>query len=241
MIYRSNLRCPDLSLRFAHLHLTRGAFHHDYPSDWADKAPDDPFFAIYRKCGFWTHDEAAILYNVACGRPGEWLDIGAHTGWTSLHLAASGSHVSALEPLLTDERVLDRFLSNIGDEYSMRLLPMLSADYRQMKDDRRYRGVVIDADHCSPHPLEDAKGAHTRLQRGGVILFHDAIGGPVWEGIYWLLDQGYKCKMYLTPQMVACCYRDDLDDWEPPEHVPDPIMYQVRTNHMKDFDWSRVE
>ena len=239
MIYRSNLRCPDLSPRFAHLHLWPGAFHHEYPSDWADKAPDDPFFGTYRKCGFWTHDEVALLYNIAQQRPGRWLDIGAHTGWTASHLAEAGCEVTAIEPLLLNREVCERFRQNTAAcNGRIRLAPMLSETYRSEDEDLLYRGVVIDAAHDRPHPLEDAQIAYAR--QAEVILFHDAIGGPVWDGIYWLLDRGYRCKMFFTPQMVACCWNNE-GMWAPPMHVCDPIMHQVRTNHMKDFNWSRVE
>jgi hypothetical protein len=67
MIYRSNLEAPDLTPHFKHL-VSRPmphSFGHDVPSDWGDKADDDPVFGLYKKCGMWTHDEAAILFNVA--------------------------------------------------------------------------------------------------------------------------------------------------------------------------------
>ncbi len=67
MIYRSNLSAPDLQTCFRHV-ASRPMPHsqgHDVTTHFSDKADDDPVFGIYKQCGFWTHDEAAILYNVA--------------------------------------------------------------------------------------------------------------------------------------------------------------------------------
>ena len=92
MIYRSNFTSPDLTPHFKYLHsrVMGHSFGHDVPSDWVDKADDDPAFGIYKRCGMWTHDECAILHNVAkLVQPGRCLDIGCHTGWTTAHIAAA--------------------------------------------------------------------------------------------------------------------------------------------------------
>ena len=61
MIYRSNLTCPDLSLHFKLRNPPKQIMGHDAPSD-----PD-----FEPECTYWTHDEAAILYNVVKQVP--WL------------------------------------------------------------------------------------------------------------------------------------------------------------------------
>lgn len=72
-----------------------------------------------------------------------------------------------------------------------------------------------------PIPLQDAQGAHQHLTDNGVIVFHDFIGTPVQQAVAWLIQQGYKYRIYTTPQMVAWCWRGNF---EPPEHVPDPAI-----------------
>ena len=249
MIYRSNLVAPDLQPHFKHAQsrVLGHSFGHDVLSDWADKSPDDPVFGLYTKCGFWTHDEAAILYNVAKLNPGRWLDIGAHTGWTTAHLVKAGCTVTSLEPMTRLEGWLHRFETNLSTEwYGLEALYHLRSDeyFGTLTVDEagRFRGVVIDGDHNPPYPLNDAKGALSVLEDDGVVMFHDAMGGPVWDGIYYLLDHGYQCHVYFTPHVVAACYRLAFRDSHLPTHVPDPAINwrEIKVNHMKEFDWKRV-
>lgn len=122
--YLSNLKAPDLRPYFKHLHWRKmgHSMGHLVASDWADKADDDPTFGIYKNCGLWTRDEAAILYNVAQTQaPGDWLDIGCHTGWTSFHIAyahepiAVGNYVRYCDPVLHlfNQRLIEN--SKTGD------------------------------------------------------------------------------------------------------------------------------
>lgn len=258
MIYHSNLTAPDLRPHFHYLHSRPmgHSFGHDEISDWADKPEGDPVFGLYRKCGLWSHDEAAILYNVAQRRPGRWLDIGAHTGWTAAHLAAAGCFVTALEPMLPAPGWPERFDANTEAWRSQIARSSMRADeyFAAFPPRPLFNGVVVDGDHIHPHPLADALGASNRLMPGGVILMHDAMGGPVWNGIYALLSKGFHCHMYLTPHIVACCWLDQvggahaMDSREkpaqffPPIHVPDPAIdwKEIQTNHMKEFAWDRV-
>lgn len=248
MIYRSNLTAPDLRPHFKHAtsRVLGHSFGHDVLSDWNDKADDDPVFKIYKSCGFWTHDEAAILYNIAKLNPGRWLDIGAHTGWTTAHLAAAGCRVTALEPMSALGGWQRRIEENLKAPElwdGVEELSYLRSDQWFETDSpfhpNRFRGVVIDGDHNPPCPVNDAKGAADRLTDDGVILFHDAMGGPVWQGIYELLDRGFRCHVYFTPHIVAFCYRGATAR---PAHIPDPAINwrEIKTNHMKDFDWKRV-
>lgn len=240
MIYRSNLTCPDLTPHFKHLFCTVGPFGHDVPHDWADKG-NDPDFDVYRLvCGLWTHDEAAILWNIARRVGGSWMDIGAHTGWTSAHIAtATLASVMPIDPMLdqlASKNFYLRFRENtkmLGD-FAMWNAGLTSQDIFGPSIGRWFeKGFCIDGDHSRPIPLQDAQGAHQHLSENGVIVFHDFIGTPVQEAVAWLIQQGYKYRIYTTPQMVACCWRGDF---QPPEHVPDPAIAAAQP-----FDWNKEE
>jgi hypothetical protein len=98
---------------------------------------------------------------------------------------------------------------------------------------------VIDGDHEPGAPMQDAQNAYKHLSDTGVILFHDFIGGPVREAVTWLMDQGFKARVYFTPHLVACCWRGEFT---PPDHVPDARINWF--NHMlqmkRDFDFGRL-
>jgi len=113
MIYKSNLEAPDLSRFFKHLTVSPMAhsFGHDVPRDWADKSDDDPVFGIWKRCGFWTHDEAAILYNVAQRVNGFWLDMGIESVWAVLKRGLHGVYHHA------SKKHIGRYV----DEFSWRL------------------------------------------------------------------------------------------------------------------------
>lgn len=246
MIYRSNLTAPDLTPHFKHL-ISRPmphSFGHDVPSDWGDKADDDPQFGLYKRCGMWTHDEAAILYNVARGRR-HALDIGAHTGWTTAHMAAAHCSVTLVEPMhrlevwqTRVERNLRAFWHGIfGISHS-------TADvFFESPDDwlpwNEWDLIVVDGDHLAPHPMRDAQNAAKHLVDTGVILLHDAMGKPVYDAAIWLMDQGFHCRIYWTPHVIACCWRGDFT---PPEHVPDPELMKLKLwQRMPDFDFGRCK
>lgn len=243
MIYRSNITAPDLQPYFKHV-TCRPMPHsmgHDVLSDFADYPADHPVFGLYKNCGFWTHDEAAILYRVAQDFPRVWLDIGAHTGWTMAHLHAAGCEMIGLEPMAREGEFAQRIVSNLQElcsnrSYEARLEhadgtvenimiqgPLISIRrseewFSQPSDTLVYSGVVIDGDHDDPWPLHDAEQSLKRLANPGVILLHDASGKPVQKAVDYLIGQGLRCKIYKTPHIVACCWRAD---WIPPEHVPD--------------------
>jgi len=248
MIYRSNLRCPDLTPHFKHLTCrTMGhSMGHDVLSDFADYPADDPVFGLYKNCGFWTHDEAAILYNVALRlggyRSSNWLDIGAHTGWTFLHLAACATvaAVTALEPMTRLQGFLDRFEENTESHFGVleKLSYQRSEEFFDGNGDiPQFSGVVIDGDHDKPWPLHDAVHSSMHLETPGVIMLHDLTGEPVQEAALWLMDHGFKCRVYYTPHMVACCYRGDF---EPPVHVRDSaINWDAVKRSMARFPFER--
>lgn len=234
---------------FKHLHWRRmgHSMGHLVASDWADKADDDPVFGLYKKCGLWTRDETAILYNAArlCG--GEWCDIGAHTGWTSAHIAAGHCGVDAVDPMLRLQGFADRFEANMEhcwtflDEYHGHT----SNDFFSgsipipVIDSWHAAGFCIDGDHEPGAPLQDAQNAYRHLCSNGVILLHDFIGRPVREAVTWLMDHGFKARVYWTPHLVACCWRGDFT---PPDHVPDSrIDWRAHLTEMsRDFDFGRL-
>lgn len=248
--YTSNLTAPDLRPYFQHVRwrVMGHSFGHEVGSDWADKSEDDPIFGIYKKCGLFTRDEAAILYTIAASIGGRWLDIGAHTGWTTAHLIAAGCKVVAVEPMLRLDHWLQRFEQNLDadcfwdglEESTWLRSDEYMREMSRLDGPRVFDGVVIDGDHNHPCPLTDATLAATLVEPGrSVILLHDAIGGPVWRGIEHLMSAGYQCHMYMTPHLIACCYKGD---WTPPKHEPDPAVpwAHIRANHLKDFPWIGV-
>jgi hypothetical protein len=214
---------------------------HDVLSDFADRPEGDPLLGLYKNCGFWTHSEAAILFNIAKLLKGDWLDIGAHTGWTAVHQAAAGCCVWAVDNMLAVPEFADRFDDNVMEsELDEQITPFAGTSnefFAAETGPHLFSGIVIDGDHCAPCPLEDAKNAESRLTETGVILFHDFIGRPVREGVEYLMSEGFKCKIYWTPHMVACCWRGDL---LPPHHIPDPrINWTAVKAGMPDFDFAR--
>lgn len=210
MKYKSNLVCPDLSPMFSLLDPPMQHCGHDIPSD-----PEyDP------GCGFWSHDEAAILYHVAQKVGGKWLDIGARFGWTASHIAAADGFVHAIDPHFCTREYRHRFKENTkGREKQIMMLPWTSDEFFNLWRGQRYDGVVIDGNHDAPEPLKDAQNSVLRLKPSGVILFHDFQGKPTRDAVNWLIDSGFKCRIYWTPNLVALCWRGEK--FTPPDHQGD--------------------
>ena len=232
MIYRSNLAPPAIQQYFAHLDC-RPMPHskgHSVLSDFADYPPDHSVFGLYKNCGFWTHDEAAILYAIAGKIGGDWLDIGAHTGWTAMTLLQAGwpdfrraGTVLALEPMLRVLSFRERFLENTKATTGFDRLKWSyerSDEFFARDKKTFFRGVVVDGDHSVGKPLEDARGAVDHLEEGvpAVIMFHDLWGEPTQEAVRYLKARGFQAKVYHTPHGVACCWRGEFT---PPEHTHD--------------------
>lgn len=231
MIYRSNLVAPDLAPYFK-THYFDYIGGHTFIGD-----PDfDP------RCGFFTHDEAAILYNVASaitrmsGGHATWLDIGARTGWTAAHIIAAGGCVVALEPEYHRPDFRARALENVGpvrEKYQYGrpcFLPWaLRSDQffeQRVGNPARYDGFVIDANHDEPEPLRDAERSLAMAKAAAVFVIHDFQGPATFRAAEYLLDHGCECKIYWTPNMIAVCWRG-FDAWEPPAHRPDPELLRV--------------
>lgn len=240
MIYRSNLVAPDFTAAFPYLDVRPmpHSFGHSVPSDWSDKKTDDPVFGLYKNCGMLTHDEAAILYNIAQQKVGPWLDIGSHSGWSTVHL---GKTAIGIDPMYGVPEFLERAKSNLRRAEGFPLKAwgtfFVNATSRVFFQSTRwpFAGVMIDGDHSDGEPQHDAIEALKHLDEDGVIVFHDFIGRPVREGVQYLMSQGLKCRVYLTPHMMAVCWRGDFS---PPDHQHDPKLTFLR-NQVPGFDLGR--
>jgi hypothetical protein len=225
--------CPDLRPFFKHVFWREMPHSHGVlvGSDWSDKTDDDPTFGVYRRCGFWTMDEVAILYDVARQLGGMWLDIGGHTGWTSAHLALAGCSVVAIDPMYRLQAFRDRSRENLLAAGAIGIWrhPGTSEDYFATDRVTRIDGSVIDGEHTAPMPLQDAIGSAQRMKAKGAILFHDAVGAPVQDGVLWLAQQGFQKRVYPTCHGVALCWRGEL---EPPPYVPDPTVLAGVRGHL---------
>jgi hypothetical protein len=236
MIYRSNLVAPDLAPAFR-LHAPAiQMFGHDVPSD-----PDfDP------SCGFWTHDEAAILYNIAKGVGGDWVDIGARTGWTTMHLAAAQAvtSVSAIEPEY-GFGMLPRMLGNVSAFAETDVITPFAERSREFFNHTEcyFRGFVIDGDHDNPQPLCDAFDCAIAAESHSVIVLHDFWGRPIRDAVDWLISQDWHCRVYSTPNGVACLWSEESMRRLIPEHVPDPAVdwNEVKLVRCEGWDFSRCE
>jgi hypothetical protein len=214
MIYRSNLTCPDLQPYFEPL------ICKPRPNTMGHDALSDPDFEP--DCLFFTHDEAAILYNVVKEVRGDWADIGSRTGWTARHIVEAGCNIYAIDPAYRDSIFLARFKKNLGDHHGLlddkTSFDSFSAHHPELE------GACIDGNHDSPFPLVDAVLCATHGAR--VIVFHDFWGPPIQEAVTFLKWQGWKAKIYNTPNGVAVCWRGEFT---PPDHTPDPSI-----------DWTQV-
>lgn len=243
MIYRSNLTAPDLAPNFKHLVSSPmgHSFGHDVPRDWGDK-PNDEFWSTWKNNGFWTHDEAAILWNVVKAMPGHWLDIGACTGWTTAHMLSGGAEtVLPIDPMFTREDFTERYWENLEEVENADNASISTFQYshvffeRKTPEQESFSGICIDGDHTPPAPMDDAQNAARHVSDNGVIIFHDALGLPVREAALWLMNQGFKARWYETPHGVIVCWRGDF---VPPDHVSDPNLPDLKAR-CPEFDFTR--
>lgn len=228
MRYQSNLRCPDLSPYFKLKDPPLQICGHDMPSD-----PD-----FEPECGFWTHDEAAILFNVAKQIGGRWIDVGARFGWTGAHLIEAGCQVTLVDPDQRFRERQSRLESNLDQHFWTSVEQVVAKPFEECILSGEFNGVVIDGCHSEPAPLDDAINAYGHVKDDGVILFHDTWGAPTHRGIRWLMDCGYQCRMYDTPNGVALLWNPELT-FTPPEHISDPNVNWALMRKQSGFDYSR--
>lgn len=177
-----------------------------------------------------TDDEAAILWNISRMNRGLWLEIGSHTGWSTVHIADSNK-VMALEPEFghpifnkTNEAFMfiRRFLQNVHKakvEKNVMPFALKSEDFLPRYHGKKFRGVLVDGNHDDPFPKQDAEMILPHLEPSAVVVFHDYIGKPVQNALEWLLTRGFKKRVYRTPQLLGIAYRGNVSL---PDHVPDP-------------------
>jgi len=181
-------------------------------------------------CGMWTHDEAAILYNIAWAVRGPWLDIGGYVGWTAVHIAAAGCHVKSLDPSYSNSSFLERTTTNIRacGRALHRVLAIdsiaITSDEFFASNEQLFAGIMIDGNHSAPYPKQDAINADKFAAPDGVVLFHDVTHPDVREGLKVLIGNGWNYKLYWTPHLIAVCWRPTNTGFKPPEHNPDPFI-----------------
>ena len=146
------------------------------------------------------------------------------------------------------KRFMDNVKVNRWDEFH--LAPITSNEYfKKHECGDRFDGYIIDGDHDAPHPLEDAQNSARFANPSCVILFHDFIGRPLRAAVRWLMESGWKCRVYYTPHMVALCWRGFGDDrprghegFMAPVHRTDPHLLRQLAPHLEqmlDFDFTR--
>lgn len=227
MIYRSNLTCPDLQPYFEPLICKPRPWSmgHDALSD-LDFDPD---------CCFFTHDEAAILYHVAKKTGGAWVDIGSRSGWTSKHILEVGATLRCVDvAYVSNPGLYTKLQANLGrgtwSAWHGTVFDFFDDFYES------FDGACIDGNHDSPCPVVDATLCATH--GADVIVMHDFWGLPIREAVMWLYPNGFKMRVYNTPNGLAVCWRGEFT---PPDHVPDPAINwaEVRRTRAPEFDFSK--
>lgn len=244
MIYRSNLTCPDLSMYFKLKTPALQYNGHDVPSD-----PD-----FEPGCGFWTHDEAVILYHVARQVGGTWLDLGARLGWTAAHIIEAGARVLLVEPETKFEKFTRRLEGNLNQHWDgvVEVLHKTAGEFITSREESDvFDGFVIDADHDRPQPTLDAFGCHRIAKPDAVILMHDFWGRPIQDAVVVLMALGWRCRIYNTPNGVALLWRgfgncgargEQLGWFTAPKHDADPaIDWAEIRERVTDFPWDKTE
>jgi hypothetical protein len=176
---------------------------------------DDVCYAdreIAPHCGFLSLRESAILLGVVRKHPGTWLEIGSHVGWSAAVIAAGGSPVIMVDPEFSEQAksgVRSRAMDNLCHGGAIYWTTQFGQTSAEFFDSPRchgdFAGVLIDGDHDSPQPMNDAKNAAKYLNPGGVIVLHDALGQPVKDGVEYLRWLGFRVEMHATMNGLAVC------------------------------------
>lgn len=243
---------PNLHSHFRYLHWRPMPHSFGIPvaSDFSDYPDHHPVVGTFKNCGLWTAQEAEILLSCARQRPGRWVDIGAHTMWTTAHIAAGGCEVDAVDPMLKYKEFQIRAAQNVYrlvESNSIRKPKVhahTSDDFflpaYQALNCLPIRGICIDGDHHDGIPQRDAINAARVLEPGGgVILMHDFTGRPVQDAALWLMDKGWNVRVYLTVHCIALAWRGD--DFNPPDCEIDPrVAAQNLPARWPGFSWRTV-
>ena len=206
---------PDLSKHFTLADPPLQYYGHDMPSD-PDFSPE---------CGFLTHDEAAILYNIAKAFPHRWVDIGCRFGWSTAHIAAALTKgVWACDPVLQHEAQQRRFESNLHHFWGELVQVVAKESEGFFRRDRIIDAAMIDGNHDSPEPTLDAARAITA--GASVLVWHDFQGRPVRDAVEHVMGLGWSSRVYWTPNIMAVAWNPD-SGFVPPDHErdPEPLQY----------------
>jgi hypothetical protein len=198
----------------------------------------DPSFP---ECGFLTRDEANILFNAALqfsGKPA--LEIGSHTGWSTVHIALSGVKLDVIEPQLTfDPRILLGIIESLrlaGASKNVNLVHGFSPEavHELAKNQqRKWSFIFIDGNHNADYPLNDAKVCSEYAAEDCMIFFHDLAFPDVARGWrYFVGKDGWNTRIYHTQQLMGLAWRGKVT---PPEHVSDPTYDWTLPQHLAEF------
>eukprot|EP01125_Pyxidicula_operculata_P002600 TRINITY_DN12459_c0_g1_i1.p1 TRINITY_DN12459_c0_g1~~TRINITY_DN12459_c0_g1_i1.p1 ORF type:complete len:269 (-),score=9.22 TRINITY_DN12459_c0_g1_i1:2-808(-) len=213
--------------------VTNPEFRKQYDHGWYV----DPNFP---ECGFLTRDEVHILFNAALqfkGLPS--LEIGSHTGWSTVHLALAGLQLDVIEPQLNyDPRVLLALLTSLRLS-KVPKSPNLVAGFSPekveelAKSGKKWSFIFIDGNHNGDYPLNDAKICCANAADNAMIFFHDLAFNDVTHGFLYFYDlEGWKTRVYHTQQIVGVAWRGSVS---PPEHVPDPRYEWLLPQHLSKY------
>lgn len=190
----------------------RGAFPHAIPYPELGTLQDEDFNP---GCGYTDPVESAALFRLACAFPGEWIELGSHTGWSGAHIASAGVRLHAVDPMYRTLRFYQRARENWARAGVLPLIvPYAAHSWELNLDETTFAGCFIDGDHEPGMPLQDAQIVLPYMAERCVIVLHDHVGPPTMEAVAWLADQGFRFHVLMTTQQLAICWRGD---WEPDE------------------------
>jgi len=172
-------------------------------------------------CGYVSVQEARLLWRAARDFPGDWVEIGSHTGWSGAHIAHGlygepSASLVAIEPQFVYLDFFRRARANwrrAGLDGMVFPVAALSKDYFAGCVET-FSGAHIDGNHDAGEPLHDARMLMPHLADRSVVLFHDGVGAPVHEAAHFMQAQGFQVKVFQTMAQMIVCWRGE---WEAPE------------------------
>jgi predicted O-methyltransferase YrrM len=161
-------------------------------------------------CGFLSLRESQILFDIVKSVGGLWCEIGSHVGWSAVVIMNAEARVLMVEPEyaaggMTRDRMIDN-LERAGALRKSMCAGIKSEDFFSVNHEM-FDGFLIDGDHDSPAPLNDAIGASKWLRPGGAIVLHDFNGQPIKEALKWLKENGFSAEIHDTMNGLAVCRR----------------------------------
>jgi len=189
------------------------------------------FHRDYPMVGYFNLDEATILYNIALQFPRKnMLEIGCWFGWCSLHLLQVPESQLTIVDVLLGESLRNQspwkaYLVNLLYDTNLisrtQLIPTKSEQFFEQYEGDPFDLILIDGDHEGEAPLADAIAASKVVSDRCAIIFHDLVSPDVYKGFLYLVEQGWKFRIYTTQQMIGVVFRGNVDL---PLHCPDPAV-----------------